>query len=84
MSKLLLTTAAFALAAAAMATLGAAPARADANAPVCAVIYNQGGPVQRCDFVTYAQCRATVYGLAGQCIDNPYLRESLARMPPRP
>ena len=81
MSKLLLTTAAFALAIAAMATIGTAPARADANAPICAMIYAQGGSYSQCDFATYAQCKATVSGRPGVCIDNPSLRESLARMP---
>ncbi len=83
MSKVLLTTAAFALAIAATAMIGTAPARADANAPVCAMIYAQGGSYTQCDFFNYAQCKATVSGRAGVCIDNPYLRESLARMPRR-
>ena len=79
MSKILQTTAAFALAIAATATLGAPTAQADANAPVCATTYGMGGEATRCDFATYAQCMATISGRGGSCSDNPY--HSFARVP---
>jgi len=81
MTKVLLTTAMFAIAVAATATLGTTPARA-ANAPYCATTYGMGGSAgTACDFYTFAQCQATVSGVGGSCSTNPNARESLARMP---
>ena len=71
--------ASLALAVAALATLGAAPARADADAPVCATTYSQGGAVTLCNFYNYAQCQATISGRGGSCSDNPSLRDSYNR-----
>ena len=82
MTKVLLTTAMFAIAIAATATLGTTSARADGNAPFCATTYGMGGSAgTACDFYTFAQCQATVSGVGGSCSTNPYARESLARMP---
>ena len=81
MSKVLLTTAAFALAIAATATFGAAPARADANARFCSTIYDKGAPTIQCDYYTYEQCKASISGRGGSCGDNLSLRESQARAP---
>jgi len=81
MTKVLLTTA-FAITVAATATLGTASARAAANAPYCATTYGMGGSAgTACDFYTLAQCQAMVSGVSGSCSSNPYLRESLARIP---
>jgi hypothetical protein len=80
MSKTFLKTAAFALVIAAVTSLGALTARADANAPVCARTYSEGGGTTQCDFATYAQCMATISGRGGSCSDNPYLGP---RMPVR-
>ena len=82
MSKLM-STAAFALTIAIPAFFSAAPARADANAPVCAMLYVNGGPYQECNFYNYEQCRATISGRGGSCFDNPTYRESLNRSPQR-
>jgi len=82
MTKVLLTTALFAMAVAATATLGTTSARAAANAPFCATTYGMGGSAgTACDFYTFAQCQATVSGVGGSCSNNPIFRESLARMP---
>jgi Protein of unknown function (DUF3551) len=48
-------------------------AAADANAAVCAQTYGKSDGLA-CNYATYEQCRAAVSGLAGSCIDNPYLR----------
>lgn len=82
MTKVLLTTAMFAIAVAATATLGTPSARADANAPFCATTYGMGGAAgTACNFYSFAQCQAMVSGVGGSCSSNPYLRDSLARMP---
>ena len=82
MTKVLLTTAMFAVAVAATATLGTKSAGAAANAPFCATTYGLGGSAgTACDFYTFAQCQAMVSGVGGSCSSNPYLRESLARLP---
>jgi len=82
MTRILLTTAMFAIAVAATATLGTTPARADANAPFCATTYGLGGSAgTACDFYTLAQCQASVSGVGGSCSANPFSRESFARMP---
>lgn len=83
MSKLLLTAAIYAVTIVLSAVGGAAPGHADANAPVCARVYSQGGDYQECNFYNYQQCQATVSGRGGSCFDNPTYRESLARMPQR-
>ena len=70
MFKSSLPLAAFAVAAA-FAGFGAVqPGHADANAPVCAVYYGPNEGLS-CNFSNFAQCRATVQGLAGSCVDNP-------------
>ena len=48
-------------------------AAADANAAVCAQTYGKSDGLA-CNYATYEQCRAAVSGIAGSCIDNPYLR----------
>lgn len=71
------------LALSALAGPAATSAHADANAPFCATINTLGGGSPRCDFYTYAQCQATVSGLAGSCSANPALQDSENRMPSR-
>lgn len=82
MTHLYLASAAFALTLAGTALIGATPGRADAGAPFCSTINTLGGGSTRCDFYTYAQCQATVAGLAGTCMANPAFQDSLNRMPP--
>ena len=82
MTKVLLTTAMFAIAIAATATLGTTSARASGNAPFCATTYGMGGSAgTACDFYSFAQCQATISGVGGSCSSNPGLRDSLARVP---
>jgi hypothetical protein len=61
---------------------GALPGHADANAAVCAQTYGKSDGLA-CNYATYEQCRAAVSGLAGSCIDNPYLRGGPKPTPPR-
>jgi len=61
---------------------GTPPGRADANAAVCAQTYGKSDGLA-CNYATYQQCRAAVSGLAGSCIDNPYLRSVATPGSPR-
>jgi hypothetical protein len=69
----LLTLTAATLSLAGVLFAGTSPGRADANAAVCAQTYGKSDGLA-CNYATYEQCRAAVSGLAGSCIDNPYLR----------
>jgi hypothetical protein len=48
--------------------------------PVCL----QGTDSTRCEFDTYAQCRASASGVGGSCIDNPLYRGPSATRAPSP
>lgn len=58
------------------------PASADANAAVCAQTYGKSDGIA-CNYATHEQCRAAVSGLAGSCIDNPYLQGGRKPVPAR-
>lgn len=50
----------------------AGPARAEEPYPWCAIYSGgQDGGGTNCGFVTIAQCRATISGIGGSCIENP-------------
>src|SRR5438105_12047186 len=63
------------VAAAAVAVLALAadtkPAEAMVIYPWCAHYSGRMGGAPNCGFVTYAQCRATISGLGGSCMQNP-------------
>ena len=61
------------LPAGALVLAGGAPSWADGNAAVCAQTYGKSDGLA-CNYASYEQCRAAVSGIAGGCIDNPYLR----------
>ena len=77
----LLTLTAATLSLAGFVFAGVPPGRADANAAVCAQTYGKSDGLA-CNYATYEQCRAAVSGLAGSCIDNPYLRGGTKPPPP--
>ncbi|MGO4715251.1 DUF3551 domain-containing protein [Bradyrhizobium sp. 2TAF24] len=65
------------LAALAAATAGvaavAAPAPAEArDIAWCARTWNRGFNGDDCMYYTYAQCRAAISGLRGECVPNPF------------
>ena len=72
----------FAAVAIAIASLaaGSTSGRADANAAVCAQTYGKSDGLS-CNFATYEQCRASVSGISGSCIDNPYYRGAQNQAP---
>jgi Protein of unknown function (DUF3551) len=57
----------------AIAPLTVSPARADIEYPWCAQYGGgrNGLGATNCGFVTLAQCRATVSGVGGFCLQNP-------------
>jgi len=59
--------------------------RADAqNYPWCAML-SMGDQAINCSFFTYAQCRATVSGIGGYCVqNNTYQPLPVMRPPTRP
>ncbi len=83
MSRLIPYTMALAFVVSAASFVLPTPGRADADAPVCARIYDQGGSYDQCDFYNYGQCKATISGRSGECFDNRRLRNSLNQMPAR-
>jgi hypothetical protein len=42
--------------------------------PWCAIYSSKEGGTQACYYATYAQCRATMDGIGGYCIQSPYYR----------
>lgn len=55
------------------AAMLAAPAPANARGyyPWCAYFTDRGGGSSACSFDTWAQCRATISGVGGNCYENP-------------
>src|SRR5260370_14196804 len=51
--------------------LGEARAQSAYDYPWCAVYANRSGATA-CYYATYAQCMATIRGIGGYCISNPY------------
>ncbi len=66
MRRLFLTAATGTVAAAALLTLGSAPASAGA---FCAT-YPDGQGARSCGYMSYAQCARTISGAGGQCVAN--------------
>ena len=57
------------------AILIAAPTRAqtyDPNFPICLQTYGRAGNYIDCHYSSMAQCRLSAWGIAAQCITNPY------------
>jgi len=54
-----------------------APSRAEILYPWCAQ-YNTKGGARNCGFVTWEQCRATVSGVGGYCVENPFYQAAVA------
>lgn len=48
-----------------------APSASAQDAPWCSSGTMGGLSTTRCEFYTLAQCRATISGLGGTCIENP-------------
>jgi hypothetical protein len=48
-----------------------APAKAVVYYPWCAYFTERGGGSSTCSFDTWAQCRATISGIGGNCYQNP-------------
>ena len=63
-----------------MAVSAANPATAAVEYPWCADLGKELGATN-CGFVTIEQCRATVSGIGGSCVPNPFY---YAAMPERP
>ena len=66
----------------ALTITGATQSSADGNAAVCAQTYGKSDGLA-CNFVNYEQCRASVSGISGSCIDNPYFRGTNQVQPSR-
>ena len=52
------------------------PAARAQNSPWCSMGTMGGLSTTRCEFHTLAQCRATIRGLGGDCIENPDIARS--------
>ena len=53
-------------------SLAPRPAAAAFNLPWCAQYYDRSG-IRSCAFYTYQQCMATLSGIGGFCIQNPWV-----------
>ena len=51
-----------------------AAAQSPYDYPWCAIYTNRSG-AQACYYASYRQCMATMEGIGGYCIPNPYQRE---------
>jgi len=60
------------------------PAAAAFNLPWCAQYFDRSD-IRSCAFYTYQQCRATISGIGGFCIQNPWVQPLPpdARLAPR-
>jgi hypothetical protein len=56
------------------------PASAEIDYPVCRSVGGGEGYTMRCDFSTFEQCQATVSGIGGSCIMNPWYNNSTANV----
>lgn len=63
--------------------LGAVEARADAGWEFCSLIYLKGGAEPACNFRTFEQCQASISGLGGTCVKNPYPRLTKQQTAPK-
>lgn len=61
-----------ALLAAGVTFAAAVPSIAQADPYRWCAEYNTGDAARNCGFVTYQQCMATVSGIGGACMPNPY------------
>ena len=59
------------------------PAAAEIIYPWCAVYSERTVGATNCGFVTLAQCRETLSGLGGMCMQNPAYRPDERRAPKR-
>ena len=71
MARLIHVATVLSLATAGVASIGTMPARADANAAVCAQTFGKSDGIS-CDYKTFEQCRAFISGISGTCLTNPY------------
>lgn len=71
-----------ALLAVAIVMAGTVPSHADANAAVCAQTYGKSDGLA-CNYATFEQCRATISGISGSCISNPYFPPNTNKLGPK-
>ena len=64
------------------ASLAPRPAAAAFNLPWCAQYYDRSG-IRSCAFYTYQQCMATLSGIGGFCIQNPWVPPATVPYAPR-
>ncbi|WP_168192837.1 DUF3551 domain-containing protein [Undibacter mobilis] len=60
------------------------PARAGVEYPWCAVYSEWSVGATNCGFTTLAQCRATISGVGGMCVENPAYQPPAPRKPRKP
>ena len=59
------------------------PAAAETVYPWCAIYSERTVGATNCGFSTFAQCRATISGIGGMCVENPDYRPAERRAAPR-
>ena len=59
------------------------PASAEIIYPWCAIYSERTVGATNCGFSTLAQCRATISGIGGMCVENPEYRPVERRAAPR-
>ncbi|MCW5695071.1 MAG: DUF3551 domain-containing protein [Pseudolabrys sp.] len=59
------------------------PAAAETIYPWCAIYSERTVGATNCGFSTLAQCRATISGIGGMCVENPEYRPAERRTAPK-
>lgn len=64
--------AASAVALATLAMPGSGVAQITGSAPYCVRVYTSSNIIERCEYASFAQCKALTDGLNNTCFENPY------------
>ena len=51
--------------------------------PWCAIYGRRGGGAMSCYYTSWEQCRTTMFGIGGNCVQSPYYHAQSTQLPHR-
>jgi len=73
----------FVIAAALLGEMQISSAQSPYSYPWCAIYGRRGGGAMSCYYTSWEQCRTTMLGIGGNCIQSPYYHAQPTQLPHR-
>ncbi len=73
----------FVIAAALLGEMQISSAQSPYSSPWCAIYGRRGGGAMSCYYTSWEQCRTTMLGIGGNCVQSPYYHAQSTPLPNR-